>query len=111
MALLSSYLASPRTGYLQQVYHIFGYLKTSPRRRLYFDPDYPRISEGRFKSFDWEDFYQGAEEQVPHDMPTSLGRSVEIHAFVDASHAADKMTRRSQTGILIFVNRAPVIFY
>ena len=44
-------------------------------------------------------------------MPTPLGRSVEIHAFVDASHASDTATRRSQTGILIFVNRAPIIFY
>ena len=32
-------------------------------------------------------------------------------AFVDASHAANKVTRRSHTGFIIFVNRAPVIWY
>jgi len=57
VSLLSSYLASPRIEHLQQVYHIFGYLKLSPRRRLYFDPNYPKISESRFHSFEWEDFY------------------------------------------------------
>ena len=31
VALLSTHLALPRVGHLQQVYHIFGYLKKSPR--------------------------------------------------------------------------------
>jgi hypothetical protein len=48
VALLSSHLALPRKGHLGQVYHIFGYLKLGPRRRLYMDPDYPGISEDRF---------------------------------------------------------------
>ena len=33
------------------------------------------------------------------------------HCFVDADHAGNLVTRRSQTGILIFVNRAPIIWY
>ena len=31
--------------------------------------------------------------------------------FVDASHACDVVTRRSQTGILIFLNWAPIHWY
>ena len=69
VALLSSHLALPRAGHLQQVYHIFGYLKKSPRRRIYFDPDHPQISESRFKKFDWEDFYKGVEEEIPSNIP------------------------------------------
>ena len=111
VALLSSQMALPRIGQLQQVYHIFGYLKNSPRRRLYYDPDYPQISEERFNSYDWEDFYKDAEEEIPMDMPEPRGKEVGIHCFVDASHASDKVTRRSQTGILIFVNRAPIIAF
>ncbi len=34
-----------------------------------------------------------------------------IHCFVDASHASEKVTRRSQTCVLISVNRVPIIFY
>ena len=33
------------------------------------------------------------------------------HCFVDAKHAAEKLTRRSQTGILIFCNRYPIIWF
>ena len=32
--LLSSHLALPRVGYLQEVYRIFGYLKQVPKRKL-----------------------------------------------------------------------------
>ena len=36
---------------------------------------------------------------------------IQINAFVDASHARNKVTRRSHTGILIYLNRAPIIWY
>ena len=109
--MLSTHLALPRSGHLQQVYHIFGYLKESLRRRLYFDPSHPVISEERFVTYDWVDFYKDEKEDIPLDMPEPRGREVGIHCFVDASHACDKVTRRSQSGILIFVNKAPVVFY
>lgn len=111
VSLLSSHLALPRVGHLQQVYHVFGYLKNSPRRRLFFDPDHPKISETRFQKFDWVDFYKDAKEEIPMDAPAPLGNEVMIHCFVDASHASDVSTRRSQTGILIFINKAPIMFY
>ena len=44
-------------------------------------------------------------------MPEPRGNEVEIHCFVDADHAGDRVTRRSQTGIIIFLNRAPIIWY
>jgi hypothetical protein len=111
VALLSSHLALPRRGHLEQVYHIFGYLKHMPRRRLYMDPDYPAIEEDRFAKYDWTDFYKYATDPIPPKMPEPQGREMTVHCFVDADHAGDKVTRRSQTGILIFCNRAPIIAY
>ena len=40
---LSTHLASPGIGHLEQVFHIFGYLKDSSKRKLGFDPGHPRI--------------------------------------------------------------------
>jgi hypothetical protein len=34
-----------------------------------------------------------------------------ISCFVDADHAGNMVTRRSHTGILIFCNRAPIIWF
>jgi hypothetical protein len=111
VALLSSHLAMPRKGHLEQAYHIFAYLKHSGKRRVYLDPTYPSISEDRFATYDWTDFYRYAEEAIPSNMPTPRGRYMSLHCFVDSDHAGDKVTRRSQTGILIFCNSAPILAY
>jgi hypothetical protein len=111
ISLLSSHLALPRVGHLQQVYHIFGYLKAKPKRTLAFDPHHPDIDENRFVKHDWHDFYRGAKEPIPGDAPEPRGNVVSTHCFVDADHAGNLVTRRSQTGILLFVNRAPIIWY
>jgi hypothetical protein len=111
VSLLSSHLALPREGHLQQVYHMFAYLKNNIKRTIAFDPTHPRIDESRFVQCDWHDFYRGAKEPVPGDAPEPRGNVVTTHCFVDADHAGNRITRRSQTGILIFVNRAPTIWY
>ena len=74
-------------------------------------PWHPDIDERAFSSYEWYDFYHDAKEQVPIDMPPPRGRAVSSHCFVDADHASNTVTRRSQTGILIFLNRAPIVWY
>lgn len=101
VALLSAYLASPREGHLNAVFHIFGYLKHHPSRRIAFDPDHPNIRESRFKSHDWGNFYRNATEAIPSNAPPPLGKSVSTHCFVDTDNAGNTVTRRSQMGILI----------
>ena len=44
-------------------------------------------------------------------MPEPRGKTVTTHYFDDANHAIDKVTRRSQTGILIFINQAPIMWH
>lgn len=111
VSMLSHHLALPREGHLEQALHIFGYLKEHPKRKIAFDPDHPEVDERRFKQYDWYDFYRDAKEAIPTNMPPPRGRTVSTHCFVDASLANDLTTRRSQTGILIFVNRAPILWY
>ena len=57
------------------------------------------------------DFYRDAKEDVLLDMPEPRGKEVAVHCFVDASHTSNKTTRRSQTEIIIFVNKSPIIFF
>ena len=111
VSMLSSHLALPREGHLQQVYHMFGYLKAKPKKTLAFDPTHPDIDEARFEHHDWHDFYRGAKELIPGNAPEPRGNVVSTHCFVDADHAGNRVTRRSQTGILLFCNRAPIQWY
>jgi hypothetical protein len=46
---------------------------------------------------------------IPRDAPKPCGNVVSTHCFIDADHAGNRVTRHSQTGILIFINRAPII--
>ena len=114
VSLLSAYQAAPRRGHLEQLLHIFAYLKRKPKLTLYFDPQEPKIDGNTFdgsRKDEFRDIYRDAEEQLPDRMPEPLGRAVSTTAFVDASHAQDKKTRRSHTGYVIFVNRAPILWY
>ena len=59
------------------------------------------------------DQYCDTEEQLPDERlcPEPLGVSVSTTAYVDSSHAANKVTRRSHTGFILFLNRAPIIWF
>jgi hypothetical protein len=111
VAMLSHQLAMPRQGHLEQCFHVFGYLKKHDRSTMVFDETEPSIDENSFTDCDWREFYPYAKEAIPKNAPRALGEAVTMHCFVDADHAGDQMTRRSHTGVLIFVNRAPITWY
>ena len=50
-------------------------------------------------------------EAIPPNMLKPRGNSVSTHCFVDVNHAGNKVTRWSQTGILIFVKKALIIAF
>jgi hypothetical protein len=76
-----------------------------------FDWTEPYLDETKFKDCDWREFYPGAAEAIPPNMPEARGKSVVMTCFVDADHAGCRLTRRSHSGVLIFVNRAPIIWF
>ncbi len=106
VSMLSSFLAAPRQGHLSQVHHIFAYLKKYPRSTMVFDDTTPIVDPSTFFQADWTEFYRDAKELIPPNAPTPRGKPVEMYCFCDADHAGDKITRRSHSGILLFLNRA-----
>ena len=115
VSLLSAFNAAPRQGHLDQAYNIFAYLKVHTPQCILFDPTLPEISvDIDFKEFEneaWKDFYEAVGEALPSDMPSPRGASVKMLCFVDASHASNRVTMRSHTGILIKLNGAPISWY
>ena len=109
VSLLSSHLALPREGHLEAAYGIFAYLNKHDRSKLVMDCNYPRVDESVFYTTDWSrSVYTDAKEEIPKDAPEPLGNPVTISVFVDASHAGDMTTRRSHTGLLIYLNSSLV---
>jgi hypothetical protein len=109
-ALLSQHLALPRIGHLEAVYHIFAYLSRHDKSSIIFDPTDPLPNTPTRAKADWSSFYSELEEELPPKMPEPLGHPVNIYTFVDANHAGNVVTRRSHTGILIFVQNSPILW-
>jgi hypothetical protein len=111
VSVLSQYLASPRVGHLETVYHIFAYLHKHDKSSIVFDPSDPGFDPAAFLDQDWTEFYGHVEEELPPNMPEPLGAPVTISVFVDANHAGNVVTRRSHTGIVIFLQRTPILWH
>jgi len=98
---------------MDEILHIFTYLKQKPKLSLYFDQMEPNIDTSIFnhnvESF--KEHYRDAKEEMPFNQPLPRGRGVVLTAYVDASHTANKATRCSHTEYIVFINRAPVLWY
>jgi hypothetical protein len=106
---MSRFNMSPREGHLKAVKRILAYLKTFPKGKLIIDTAYPDHFIYPVEDHtDWMEFYPGAEEEIPNDLPASKGLKVRMTVYVDADHAHDLVTRRSITGILVMLNNTPV---
>ena len=110
VALLSQQMALPRVGHLEVVYHVFAYLKHHSTSRIIFDDGDPVPIKPRHAKPDWSSFYDDLEEELPPKMPEPLGNPVHIYVFVDANHAGNLVTRRSHTGVLLYVQNSPIVW-
>ena len=61
--------------------------------------------------YDGSNFYPEAKEELPPNKPKPCGMQVSVTMSVDANHAEDMVTQRSQSGILIYVNESPISWY
>ncbi len=118
VSCLSQFLCYPRLGHLHQALHVFKYLDIHRESFLRFDPtridiDEPADGTQTFshKANEMKSFYPDAEEALPTNAPEPRGEPVQINCFVDADHAGNPVTRRSHTGILIFLNMAPISWW
>ena len=111
VSMLSRYLVNPRVGHLEEVFHVFAYLKAYPKTSLVFDDTTPVFDETRFSQCDWQEYYPDAKEEEPARAPELLGNPITMTCFVDADHAGCLETRRSHTGVMIFLQKAPIIWY
>jgi hypothetical protein len=113
VSLLSQYQANPRVGHLEVMYHVFAYLKNHlDMGRIAYDSLTPMVNDLTFQcNADWTDFYGDVQEELPPKMLKLRGNPVTKSEFVDANHAGNMVTRQSHTGIIIFVQNAPIIWY
>ena len=112
VSALASMMAMPRQGHLQQIFHMFAFLKTKHNASMVFDPTEPDIDESTFVKEDWSAAAYGeCKEEIPSNAPKPRGVAFPIRAFVDSDHAGDVVTRRSRTGFIVFLNSSPIYWF
>ena len=112
VSVMSSYMSAPRIGHLVEVLHVFAYLKLKPNLSLVLDAREPILKRdvSLCAENSWGDFYPEAIESIPSNMPEPRGRAVSTHTFVDADRAGNLANRRSHTGMVLFLQSAPIIW-
>ena len=113
LSQLSQHQALLRREHLEAIYHLFAYLKKHENgAQIVFDPKTPQINEQVFNAnADWWDFYGDISEELPLNMPEAKGQPVVVSCFVDANHTGNMITCRSHTGILMYVQNAPIVCF
>eukprot|EP00934_Nitzschia_sp_Nitz4_P002319 Nitzschia sp. Nitz4//scaffold471_size5685//193//5616//NITZ4_009210-RA/size5685-processed-gene-0.1-mRNA-1//1//CDS//3329552692//2319//frame0 len=111
--LMARFAATPREGHMVQVIRILAYTKKHIDSKIVFDAGYVDMDDIVWNEADWSEFYPDVmgKEPLPPNMPTPRGNTVDINMFCDAAHATCDVTRRSTTGIIFFINGAPVSWY
>lgn len=109
VSMLAAFCAAPRLGHFNAMLHIFSFLLHHPPCRLVFDTSFVDLPVEQ--EHDWTEFYPNAAEAIPPNAPEPFGTQLQMVAFVDSDHAGDLLTRRSRTGVLIYLNRAPIIWF
>ena len=112
--MMSSHLAMPRKGHLDQVCHIFAYLHKYHNTELVYDLSDPVVEQDVFEQRDWTSSEFGSvqgKEEVPPNMPEPRGLGFIMRAKGDADHTSDTITRRSRTGFLVYLNCAHIYWW
>ena len=108
-SLMASYIALPREGHLEQLYHIFANLKAKHNTEMVFDLSKPLVDETLFEQENWKHTtYDNCAEEKPANIPQSKEFGFQIQAYVDSDHAGDNLTHGSRTGFLVYLNSAPI---
>ena len=86
------------------------------RSRLVFYPTLQEISDRIFYGQNkvirkCRYSYPGYIDPFPHIILEALVKYVQIISYVDANHAGNLLNRRLHSGILIYVNNTPIIWY
>jgi hypothetical protein len=48
---------------------------------------------------------------TPSDAPIPRGKELDLRLFVDSDHAGEKITRRSRTGFVIYLNMSSIVWF
>ena len=108
---LSRFNSAPRMGHMNRAIRVFGYLEQTPKKSIVINcddlTDLPAMDANLHA--DMMKKYPDAVEERSSREPESLGKALNLTVYADADHAHDQVTRKSITGIIVFIGSTPII--
>ena len=110
---LSRFRVNPRVGHMERAKHICGYLRKMDDAAIRIRTGIPHNEESYTPpNHDWMySVYDPATEEVDPMDPQPKGYVVRTTTFVDANLQHCKVTGKSATGILHFLNQTPIDWF
>ena len=111
---LSRFCVEPRIGHMDKIKRIYGYLRKFSDAAIRFRMHIPDNKEifGEIRDHEWmHTLYGEAKDEFTEEGPKPKGKTVRASTFHDANLIHCKVTGRSCTGILHFVNQTPVHWF
>ena len=113
--MLARFNNAPREGHFEAMKRVFGYLKGHLKGKIVYDTRELDTSKSTFidlNNLNWIRHYgENMKEELPPDMPEPLMNEAKVTIYFDASFGCDLITRRSVTGMIVFINSTPVRWY
>ena len=92
--MISSHEALPRKGHIDQILHIFGYLKKHHNSEMVLDPTESDINMSQFENKYWSQKIDGElTEAIPTNAPLACGRGMRMTVWEDSYHAGESLVR------------------
>jgi hypothetical protein len=111
VSMLSTHLILLREGCLEAVFHVLVYMGLNHNTRVVFDPTYPAVDIDTFIKTDWNSMYGYLKEMIPSDAPVPRRKEVDLRLSVDSDRAGEKFPRHSRTGIVIYLDMVPSMWF
>jgi len=109
---MSSFRVAPRTGHLERVQRICGFLYKFKEACIRVRTEIPDYSDLPVPTYDWtRSVYGDTKELEPADAPEPKGRKVQTTTYKDANLNHCLVTGKAVSGILHLVNQTPIEWF
>ena len=109
---MSGFRTAPRTGHLDRLKRICGYLSKMKNGCIRVRTEAPDYSHVTTTTYDWSrTVYGKVKEELPNDAPPQKGKPLILTSYVDANLHHDMLTGRSVTAVLHFANQTPIDWF
>ena len=106
---MSRFRQQPRIVHLERLLVTLPIFPHGALRFRLHEPDYSNLPH---KEYDWQrTVYEGAREEIPHDIPEPKGKYVTTTTYVDANLHHDQVTGKAVTACLQIFNATPSLWY